>query len=280
MSSQGELPTQDDGSGRRVVVSTDDHVAHVQLNRPEKLNALDGRMFTELAETGDQLAHAKGIRAVVLSGAGRAFCAGLDVSAFTAMAQSGGIGRIAGKPLPIDGPAQALGQQAVHVWSRLPIPVIAAIRGVAFGGGLQLALGADIRLAAPDARLSVMEIKWGLVPDMTGTQILPQLVGIDHAKELTFTGRIVDAPEAESLGLVTRIESDPVEAALRLAHQIADNNPDAVRASKALLDMAGTCSLAEGFAAEQVAIRNLIGSRNQAEAVNAAREKRTASFTD
>jgi len=275
-----EFGTPDAESDPRVVVQILGHVAHVRLNRPAKLNALDGRMFTELAETGDRLARTEGVRAVVLSGSGRAFCAGLDLGSFTAMTQTGGAGRVSGQPLPIDGPARALGQQAVHVWAQLPVPVIAAVHGVAFGGGLQIALGADIRLVTPDARLSVMEIKWGLIPDMTGTQVLPQLVGIDHAKELTFTGRIVDGRESAALGLVTRTEVDPVDAALKLAQQIAGNSPDAVRQAKALLDLAGRCTLTEGFAAEQVAIRSLIGSPNQIEAVEAQQQKRPASFTD
>jgi enoyl-CoA hydratase/carnithine racemase len=158
--------------------------------------------------------------------------------------------------------------------------VIAALTGNVLGGGLQIALGADIRIVAPDARLSVMEIKWGLVPDMTGTQLLPELVGRDVAKELTFTGRVVSGQEAAALGLVTRVDPDPRQAALELARSVADRNPDAIRAAKRLLDLAGRVDLETGFAAEQAEIRAIVGSPNQSEAVAAELGKRPPRFTD
>ncbi|MEU6129878.1 enoyl-CoA hydratase-related protein, partial [Saccharopolyspora sp. NPDC047091] len=165
-------------------------------------------------------------------------------------------------------------------WRRLPVPVIAAVHGVAYGGGLQLALGADLRLLAPDARLSVLEIKWGLVPDMTGTQVLPELVGRDVAKELTFTGRVVAAAESVRLGLATRVEADPVAAAHELAAEIAAKSPQAVRQAKRLLEAAGRVDLEQGFAAEQAALAALLGGPDQVEAVRAAFDGRTPRFHD
>lgn len=263
---------------QRVSCTTHDGVADVRLDRPDKRNALDPAMFADLVRTGTELCEDPTVRAVVLSGTGKAFCAGLDVAAFEEMA--GGDHDLLGDVPDSDSPAQALGQRAAHVWAELPVPVIAAVHGHAYGGGLQIALGADIRLAAPDARLSVLEIAWGLVPDMTGTQLLPELVGRDVAKELTFTGRIVDGTEAAELGLVTRTAADPVDAALALAADIAAKNPDAIRGAKHLLDLGGRVDLAGGFAAEQAEIRRLIGSPNQVEAVRATLASRPAVFAD
>jgi enoyl-CoA hydratase/carnithine racemase len=182
-------------------------------------------------------------------------------------------------PRPV-GPARALGQQAAYVWTHLPVPVVAAVHGVAFGGGLQVALGADIRIVAPDAKLSVMEIRWGLVPDMTATQVLPDLVGRDVAKELTFTGRVVDGEEAAAIGLATKVAADPLAAARDLAREIASKNPAAVRHAKRLLESAGRVSLADGLTAEQECISELIGTPNQVEAVQANLAKRMPVFTD
>ncbi|RRO20012.1 crotonase/enoyl-CoA hydratase family protein [Saccharopolyspora rhizosphaerae] len=252
-----------------------DGVADVRLNRPDKLNALDQPMFEQLVATGERLRRDSSVRAVVLSGEGRAFCAGLDFSIFGELAEGSRPAR-----METDGPAKALGQQAAHIWTLLPQPVIAAVHGVAYGGGLQVALGADIRLVSSDAQLSVMEIKWGINPDMTGTQVLPELVGRDIAKELTFTGRVVGGEEAVALRLATRVEGDPHAAALALAGEIASKSPEAVRESKRLLDLAGRVSLAEGFEAEQVAIHSLIGTPNQHEAIAANLEKRPPKFTD
>jgi enoyl-CoA hydratase/carnithine racemase len=253
-----------------------DGIADVRLNRPAKLNALHPAMFTALIEVGTRLRDDHGVRAVVLSGNGRAFCAGLDFASFEAMTAGGDVS-------PRPEPAQrvpAVGQQAAYVWAELPVPVIAAVHGVAFGGGLQLTLGADLRLVAADAQLSVMEIRWGLVPDMTGTQLLPELVGRDIAKELTFTGRILDGAEAARIGLATRTEANPHDAAIKLAAEIAGKNPHAIRRAKHLLNVAGRVDLMDGFAAEQRAIHELIGSPNQAEAVRAAMAKRAPTFAD
>ncbi len=267
------------GTAERVTVTLDGGVADVRLNRPEKRNALDPAMFSALVATGERLKTEPGLRAVVLSGEGPDFCAGLDFGAFQAMA--GGERLTATVSLPAaEGPARATGQRAAYVWAELPVPVIAAVRGNALGGGLQISLGADIRIVAPDARLSVFEVAWGLIPDMTGTQLLPELVGRDVAKELTYTARIVSGEEAVRIGLATRADPDPLGAALAMAREIAGRSPHAVRAAKRLLDLAGRTDLAAGFAAEQEEIRALIGSPNQVEAVTARFEKRDPRFSE
>ena len=268
---------------RRVTAEITGGVADVRLARPEKRNALDMAMFAGLISTGERLRSEPGLRAVVLSGEGQDFCAGLDFGSFQAMRDgqrlSDGASAFADLP-PAHGPARATGQRAAYVWAELPVPVIAAVTGNALGGGLQIALGADIRIVAPDARLSVLEIRWGLIPDMTGSQLLPELVGRDVAKELTFTGRMVSGTEAVTLGLATRTDPDPRAAALELARAIAARSPHAIRAAKRLLNLAGRTDLEAGFAAEQKEIAALIGSQNQAEAVAAEFARRPPQFTD
>ncbi|GAA4755206.1 crotonase/enoyl-CoA hydratase family protein [Actinomycetospora chibensis] len=266
-------------SEQRVRVEITDGVADVRLARPEKRNALDPAMFEGLVHTGERLKADPAVRVVVLSGEGPDFCAGLDFGSFRAMANGERLSASAQLP-PSDGPARATGQRAAWVWAELEVPVIAAIQGNALGGGLQIALGADLRIVAPDARLSVMEVKWGLIPDMTGTQVLPELVGRDVAKELTLTARVVSGTEAAALGLCTRTDPEPREAALALAREIAGRSPHAVRAAKRLLDVAGRVDLATGFAAEQTEIGALIGSPNQVEAVTAGFEKRAPVFSE
>ena len=228
------------------------------------------------------------MRAVVLSGNGRAFCAGLDFGSFQQMAGGGGGGgekapreeRPARSAGDMDGRITHLGQQAAWVWQELEVPVIAAVHGVALGGGCQVALGADIRIAAPDAQFSVLEIRWGLTPDMSATVILPHLVGLDVAKELTFTGRMVTGEEAVKIGLATKVSATPLEDALAMAHEIAGKNPHAVRGAKRLLNSSPGRGLAEQFKDERETIGSLIGSPNQVEAVMAFFEKRDPKFED
>ena len=217
-----------------------------------------------------------GLRVVVLSGEGPDFCAGLDFASFQAMREATGFPRpLSSRPRRADQGGWPAGRLRV---GRASGPVIAAVRGNALGGGLQIALGADIRIVAPDARLSVFEVAWGLIPDMTGTQLLPELVGRDVAKELTYTARIVSGEEAVRIGLATRADPDPLAAAFAMAKEIAGRSPHAIRAAKRLLDLAGRTDLASGFAAEQEEIRALIGSPNQVEAVTARFEKRDPIF--
>ena len=245
----------------RVRCSVQQGIAHVVLDRPRKLNALDGAMLEALVQAGLHLIDRTDVRVVVLSGAGRAFSAGLDLSQFAQMQCGHGADAVViGDRF---GAARALGQKAVHVWSMVPVPVVAAVHGVAFGGALQIALGADIRIVAPDTQLSVMEIQWGLVPDMAGTQLLPKAIGDGMAKELTFTGRKFDGTAAAEMKLATRLADDPLEAALELAHEIAPHSRTALCQAKRLLDIAGRVPLADAFDAEQDAIAQLIGSDEQ-----------------
>jgi len=265
----------------RVSISIDGGVADVRLSRPEKMNALDVPMFDALVEAGRSLATDDSVRAVVLSGEGRSFCAGLDFSGFQAMAGdgggSGGTGSIGRVP---EGQITHHAQQACWAWHELPVPVIAAVHGVAFGGGLQLALGADIRIVSPDVRMAVLEIRWGISPDMIATQVLPKLVGPDLAKELTWTGREVGGDEAVRIGLATHVADDPRSRALELAAEIASKNPHAIRGAKHLIDISHHADWATGFAEERKVIASLIGTPNQAEAVHAYFEKRPAVYQD
>ena len=269
----------------RVTYTIDNGVADVRMNRPDKMNALDGAMFAALVRVGEELSKNAEVRAVVLSGEGRAFCAGLDFGSFQAMAGGDGArilpeGTDPEDPSKIPGRITHQGQQAAWVWQEMPVPVIAAVHGVALGGGCQIALGADIRYVTSDAQMSVLEIRWGLIPDMTGTQTLIRLVGLDVAKELTFSGRMVRGDEAVALGLATRVSENPLADALAFAHEIAGRSPDAVRGAKALLNAAGTDSVADGLKRERQVIRSLIGSPNQVEAVKAWFEKRPANYTN
>jgi enoyl-CoA hydratase/carnithine racemase len=275
----------------RVSVEVSGHVADVRLNRPDKINALDPAMFAAIVEAGEALKSDPSVRVVVLSGEGRGFCAGLDFGSFQAMA-GGGERRERAETRSAEDPGHdsigALeggglthrGQQAAWVWQQMEVPVIAAIHGVALGGGCQIALGADIRLIAPDARMSVLEIRWGLTPDMSGTVTLSRLVGLDVAKELTFTGRMVEGAEAVRIGLATRLSDDPRADALALAGEIAGKSPQAILGAKRLLNQSGQVPLAQQFADERSEIGSLIGRPNQAEAVKAFFEKRDPVFQD
>ena len=269
-------------SERIELIRHEDGVTEVHLTREDKMNAVDPQMLQALISTGEQLRADTSLRAVVITGRGRAFSAGFDFVSFERMRDS------ADAPPDADlrdivarthGIANAP-QQACLVWRQIPVPVIAAVHGVAFGAGLQLALGADIRLVTADAQLSIMEFKWGLVPDMTGVARLRNLVRDDVARELTYTGRIVSGTEAAALGLATRVVTDPLAEALTLAHQIATKNPDAIRGGKRLMNAAadslqGEAELLLAEAREQQA---LIGTANQAEAVRANMEKRAPVF--
>ena len=266
----------------RVSVSISEGVANVRLVRADKMNALDIPMFEALVVTTERLAAEKGLRAVVLSGEGRAFCAGLDMGRFAAMKEKGGNGIAGGEKRDLTVRTHGLAnfpQAAVWGWRQLPVPVIAAVHGVAFGGGFQLALGADMRFVSPDTRMSIMEIKWGLVPDMAGTPILASLVRDDILRELTYTGRIFSAQDALSYGLATRICEDPRAVAFEVAREIAGKSPHAIRAAKRLLN---NLSVDPGPAllAESVEQGKLIGSANQLEAVRANIEQRAPRFSD
>lgn len=264
----------------RVTVTIDDGVADVRLVRADKMNALDPAMFDALIAAGTRLKTERGVRAVVLSGEGKAFCAGLDMSNFQRTAEAGRETRPEGRLMARTNGIANVPQYAAWVWREVPVPVIAAVHGVAFGGGFQIALGADMRFAAPDTKLSVMEIKWGLVPDMAGTMLLRHLVRDDIARELTYTGRIFTAEEGARLGVVTRLCADPRAEALATAREIAGRNPDAIRAAKRLLNAAPLISAEEGLLAESREQTALGGKPNQVEAVMAQLQKRAPKFAD
>ncbi len=259
----------------RVRIDVAEHVATVTLTRADKHNALDRPMFEAIIGAAERLSGEPGVRAVVLHGEGPSFCSGLDLASL--VSSDAGIDAIVA-PLREDPPNWF--QRTAYDWLRLPVPVIAAVHGNCFGGGLQIALAADIRIATPDARLSVMEVKWGLIPDMSITRTLPRLVGIDVAKELTFTGRLIDGAEAERLGLVTRVTDDPLSAARELAAEIASKSPDAIRGVKRLFNAAWTGLADETLALEAEIQSSLIGSPNQLAAVTAGLQKQPAQFTD
>jgi enoyl-CoA hydratase/carnithine racemase len=263
----------------RIRITLDQGVADVRLVRADKMNALDDAMFAALRDAGERLKTMAGVRAVVLSGEGRAFCAGLDTSNFGKMAS----GERGGQRL-LQGERTAGGanppQHTVMVWRELPVPVIAAVHGVAYGGGFQLMLAADLRFMAGDTRLSVMEINWGLVPDMGGMALLRHLVRDDIARELVYTGRVFDGNEALQLGLATRLSADPYADALALAREIAARPPKAMRAAKRLLDLAQQADAKEILLAESREQAALIGAPEQVEAVSARLGKRKAQFQD
>jgi len=264
----------------RVSIDLRDGVADVRLIRADKMNALDNAMFEGIIEAGDRLREMKGLRCVVLSGEGKAFCAGLDMASFAAMKERGEQAS-ATRDLPkrTHGIANRP-QQCAWQWRSLPVPVIAAVHGVALGGGFQIMLGADMRYATADARFSVMEIKWGLVPDLAGTQLMRHLVREDVARELTYTGRIFTGEEALRLGLVTKVVDDPRAAAFETAKEIASKSPDAIRAAKRILNDAVAVDAATGLMAESVEQQKLIGSPNQLEAVASNLQKRAANYRD
>jgi enoyl-CoA hydratase/carnithine racemase len=263
---------------QRVQVAISEHVATVTLSRPDKHNALDIPMFDGILAAVEQVRSARGVRAVVLCGEGPSFCSGLDIASVMS-AQQGvqGTNGEAGSDL-LNVPNKF--QRVAYDWVTLPVPVIAAIHGNCLGGGLQIALGADIRFATPDARLSVMEAKWGLIPDMSITRTLPRLVSIDVAKELTYTARVFSGEEAARLGVVTHVADDPLAAARELAAEIASRSPDAVRRAKRLFDESWSAPPEETLRLEAELQLELIGSPNQLAAVMAGMKREEPEFGD
>jgi len=269
----------------RIKIDVNDGVADVRLVRADKMNALDPKMFAAIAEAGEHLKNSDDVRVVVLSGEGKAFCAGLDMGNFANMASQGkedaGSSDNSSKKQTLAARTHGMAnlpQHAAWMWRELPMPVIAAVHGVALGGGFQVALGADIRYAAPGTRFSVMEIKWGLVPDMAGTQLMRHLAREDIVRELSYTGRIFPAEEALDYGLVTRIVDDPYAQAMETAGEIAGKNPDAIRGNKRLFNKANYLSAEQGLLMESEVQDEIIGTPNQIEAVMAELERRPAIF--
>ena len=278
------LNTEQTSEAPRVLIDIENHVAHVRLNRAEKMNALDNAMFEAIVAAGEQLKADTNVRAVVLSGEGRAFCAGLDMGNFANMAKgdSNTAAEVTGDQGRLEKRTHGIANRAQYVswvWRELQVPVIAALHGVALGGGSQISVGADMRYAAPGTKLCIMEMRWGLVPDMGATPFLQKLLGDDVARELTYTNRVILAEEAKELGLVTRVCENPVEEALKVAADIANRNPAAIRAAKRLLNNAPFEGAAETLLAESVEQDAIIGSPNQVEAVMANLEQREPKFS-
>jgi enoyl-CoA hydratase/carnithine racemase len=265
--------------GGRVKIEVADGIAEVTLYRPDKLNALDPPMFEAIIAAGERLSRTAGLRAVVVTGAGRGFCSGLDKETFAAILAHGRAPELDDLMARTHGIANQF-QQAAYVWRTLPVPVIAAIHGVALGGGFQIALGADIRYIAPDARLAILEIKWGIVPDMSGIALMRELARSDVIRELAMTGRVFSGTEARIYGFATSLHADPLAAARTTAKEIAARSPDAVRAIKRLLNQASDADAAAILLAESKEQAALIGSPNQIEAVRAGVEGRPGRFAD
>lgn len=263
----------------------DSGVADVRLIRSDKMNALDDAMFAALIEAGQAVAADKSIRAVVLSGEGRAFCAGLDMGNFGKMAEAGNEEKPKDSDVtrglaPRTHGISNRAQYAVWTWRECPVPVIAAVHGVAFGGGFQLMLGSDIRIVHPETKLSVMEIKWGLVPDMAGTAIMRNLVREDLVRELTYTGRQFSGSDAVEMGFATRVAEDPYAEAMALATEIAAKNPDAIVAAKKIFNGAADMTDAELLMQESVLQDDIIRTPNQVEAVMSTMEKRAGNYAN
>jgi enoyl-CoA hydratase/carnithine racemase len=268
---------------QRVRVRIEDHVATVTLSRPEKHNALDLPMFDGILAAVDEVRSTRGVRAVVLHGDGPSFCSGLDI--VSVMSAQNGVEGTAGDAAEGQEGGQLLNvpnkfQRVAYDWVTLPVPVIAALHGNCLGGGFQIALGADIRFATPDCRLSVMEGKWGLIPDMSITRTLPRLVGIDVAKELTYTARVFTGQEGAQLGVITHLADDPLGAARKLASEIAGRSPDAVRRAKRLFEASWTAPPEESLRLEAELQLELIGSPNQLAAVMAGMRREDPEFED
>ena len=259
----------------RVSVEYKDHIAHVTLTRADKMNALDDEMIKAIIAAAEEVAASKA-RVAVLTGEGKGFCAGLDLMSFAKMGQVDPEEWLMARS---HGDANEV-QAVAMAWRQGPVPVIAAVYGVCFGGGLQLALGADLRIAAPDARFSVMEMKWGIVPDMGGMALLPRLVRSDVLRRLTYTAEVFEAPQALDWGLLSEVTDDPLARALALAAEIAGKNPEAIRAAKRLIGVAETADQATVLLEESREQVALIGRPNQMEAIAAQMQKRPPQFKD
>ncbi|MEM7317473.1 MAG: crotonase/enoyl-CoA hydratase family protein [Pseudomonadota bacterium] len=257
----------------RVSVSYKDHIAFVTLTRGDKMNALDESMIQAIIAAGQEVA-ASDARAVVLSGEGKSFCAGLDVAGFAEMAGMESNDWILERTHHDANDFQ----EVALVWRRVQVPVIAALHGAVYGGGFQLALGADIRIGAPDTKLSVMEMKWGLIPDMGGMVLLPRLVRTDVLRLLTYTNRPISAEQALDWGVLTTIDDDPLRAATLLASEISEKSPSAIQAAKRLIGVAESMGRSDVLVAESAEQAALIGKPDQLEAIAAQMQGRKPEF--
>ncbi len=257
----------------RVTISVENHIADVRFNRPDKMNALDPEQIDAIIDATDKLAEMKDVRAIVLSGNGKGFCAGLDMSSFTS---SGTTSSLTDRS---HGNANKY-QHVVLQWRRLAAPVIVAIHGACVGGGLQFASAADVRIATPDSKLSIMEMRWGLIPDMGSYTTWRSFVRDDILRELTYTNRIFSGEEGKELGFVSHVADDPLAKAMELAAEIAGKNPDAIKAAKRLMNKLPDMNEDEILMMESVEQNNVSREPNQKEAVMAFMQKRAANFND
>jgi len=259
----------------RVKIEINNHIAVVTFNRPEKMNALDPTQFRAVIEAGEKVGRDKSVRVVVLHGAGRAFCAGLDIAGLQGESET------TSNPLvPRTHGIANTWQQSAWVWRDLPVPVIAAAHGVVFGGGLQIMLGADIKYIKADTKLSIMEMKWGLIPDMAGTQLMRHSVRDDIIRELTYTNRVFSGEEAVKYGFATHLSETPLEDAMKLATEIASKSPSAVVIAKKVLNAAPYLNREDGLMMESVEQDKLLKKKNQLEAVFSSMQKRLGNFDD
>lgn len=264
-------------SAKRVVLEVKDAIAYVTLNRPEKHNGLDKQMFIEMVATAKQIRKDRRIRAVVLKGEGPSFCAGLD---FAAVSKNPGMIPKFFAKLPWS--KDNMFQRVAHIWRDLPVPVIAAIHGNCFGGGMQIILACDYRIATPDAKLSILEMKWGLIPDMSGMVTLSRLTRIDIAQELTMTGRFFSGEEGAEYGIISRVSQDPVAEATELAQTIATKSPDAIAATKYLFKKTWKKDTRGALLWERLTQLRLLGRKNQriAMANGLSKDKEPKPFLD
>ncbi len=262
-----------------VTLEVSNGVAEIVFNRPDSHNSLSLEMFHAIADCGESLRQNQNIRVAILSGKGPSFCSGLDLNIAKTLAEMGPEGReVADELIEHRGSITNLAQKVCWVWQELPFPVIGALHGVVFGGGFQLAMGCDIRIADPGTKFSIMESRWGLIPDMAITQTIPNVLRKDQALELALTARIFDSIEAEKIGVVTRVTEDYLRAARDLAEEIVTKSPDSIKACKRLFKEGWHSDPQQGFKLEAQLQRMLLGSWNQREAALAAFEKRPAEF--
>lgn len=259
----------------RVTLDKNGPVATVTLDRADKYNGLDFAMMEGLVDAASAVRKDKSLRVVILKGDGKAFCAGLDFG--TVMKQPVKLLRSFTK---YGVKKTNLFQEVCWCWRELPIPVIVVLHGYCYGGGMQIALAADFRISTPDCQMSIMEIKWGLIPDMTGSVTLRELVPMDVAKELTMTGRLFDGTEAKAMNLVTRVAVDPLAEAQALAEAIAARSPDAISATKALFQNTWAASEREAFNEESRLQFKLLRSKNQRRAMKANADKKAPQFAN
>ncbi len=263
----------------RISITVENHIADIRLTRADKMNALDPAMFQAIIAAGKQIAETKGVRVVVLSGEGRSFCAGLDMASMAATGGNPSGGSGSDLMERTHGNANDF-QYVCTMWRTLPMPVIAAVHGVCFGGGLQIASGADIRVVAPDARMSIMEMKWGLIPDMGGYAVWRGYVRDDVLRELTYTNREFSGEEAQALGFATYVDADPYARAMAIAGEIAGRNPDAMRIAKDLFNRVPDMDEDAILMAESAEQMKVMRTPNQIEAVMAGMQKRAGNFAD